>query len=136
VTREPSGLPRPANIDASAALTFPRSSRILRSADFRVVYDHGFRVSCPLFAAFCYARSENYPAGLGGARLGLTVPRAIGGAVVRNRIKRRIREAFRVRRSRFGPQWDIVINPRRTALTAPFSEIERAFEKVIEKCAH
>ena len=136
MTREPSGLPRPANIDAGAAHTFPRSSRILRSADFRVVYDNGFRVSGPLLAAFCFARSESSPSGHGGARLGLTVPRAIGGAVVRNRIKRRIREAFRVRRQRFGPQWDIVINPRRAALTARFPEIERALERVIEKCGH
>ncbi len=134
--REPSGLPRPANIDAGAARTFPKSSRILRSADFRVVYDNGTRVTCPLFAAFCFARSETAPGGHAGARLGLTVPRAIGGAVVRNRIKRRFREAFRLRRTRFGPQWDIVINPRRSALTAPFTEIERALERVIEKCAH
>jgi len=89
-----------------------------------------------VFAAFCYARGEGAPSGHAGARLGLTVPRAIGGAVVRNRIKRRIREVFRVRRHLFGPQWDIVINPRRAALTAPFTEIERALEKVIEKCAH
>ena len=89
-----------------------------------------------MFAAFCYARSESAPHGHRGARLGLTVPRAIGGAVVRNRIKRRLREAFRLRRHLFGPQWDIVINPRRAALRTPFTEIERALEKVIEKCAH
>ena len=84
-----------------------------------------------MFAAFCLARPEG-----GGARLGLTVPRAIGGAVVRNRIKRRLREAFRMRRSEFGAQWDIVLNPRRAAFHAPFAEIDRAFAKVIEKCGH
>jgi ribonuclease P protein component len=66
--------------------------------------------------------------------LGLTVPRAIGGAVVRNRIKRRIREAFRLHRAEIGPQWDIVVNPRRAALRATFPDIERALRKVIEKC--
>jgi ribonuclease P protein component len=66
--------------------------------------------------------------------LGLTVPRAIGGSVVRNRIKRRIRDAFRLHRSEIGPQWDIVVNPRRAALGASFPEIERALGKVIEKC--
>ena len=95
-----------------------------------MVYDKGVRFSSPLFAAFCLARAE---AG-GGARLGLTVPRALGGAVARNRIKRRLREAFRLHRVEFGPQWDIVINPRRAALGAPFPEIERALGKVIEKC--
>jgi ribonuclease P protein component len=85
-----------------------------------------------MFAAFCLARN----AGGESARLGLTVPRAIGGAVLRNRIKRRLREAFRMHRAEFGSQWDIVVNPRRAALAAPFSEIERAFQKVIEKCGH
>jgi ribonuclease P protein component len=84
-----------------------------------------------MFAAFCLARDRRE-----GVRLGLTVPRAIGGAVVRNRIKRRLREAFRLQRAAFGPQWDIVLNPRRAALGAPFAEIEKAMRKVIEKCGH
>jgi ribonuclease P protein component len=96
------------------------------------VYDHGTRVSGPLFAAFCLARPE---AGSGcNARLGLTLPRAIGGSVVRNRIKRRLREAFRRHRAELDPRWDIVLNPRRTALAAPFADLERALRKVIEKC--
>jgi ribonuclease P protein component len=62
------------------------------------------------------------------------VPRAIGPAVDRNRIKRRIREAFRLHRAELDPKWDLVLNPRRTALAAPFTEIERALQKVIERC--
>ena len=69
-----------------------------------------------------------------GPRLGLTVPRAIGGAVVRNRIKRRLRAAFRLRRAEIGPQWDIVLNPRRAVFDASFADIEKAFGRVIEKC--
>jgi ribonuclease P protein component len=130
VTKEPS-----ANLIAKgrgdgAPLTFPRESRILRSADFRAVYDHGVRISTPLFAAFCLAREGPRST----ARLGLTVPRAIGGAVSRNRIKRRLREAFRLHRAEIAPRWDLVFNPRRTALDATWPDIERAFAKVIEKC--
>jgi ribonuclease P protein component len=66
--------------------------------------------------------------------LGLTVPKAIGGSVVRNRIKRRLREAFRLHRADLDPKWDIVINPRRTALAAPFADLEQALGKVIAKC--
>jgi ribonuclease P protein component len=47
-----------------------------------------------------------------------------------------MREAFRLHREKFGEQWDIVINPRRAALQAPFGEIERSLQKVIEKCGH
>jgi ribonuclease P protein component len=108
----------------------------LRTADFRKVYDHGKRVSGPLFAAFCLARPANHGSASVGpfARLGLTVPRALGGSVDRNRIKRRLREAFRRQRAELDPRWDIVLNPRRTALAAPFADIERALRKVIEKC--
>jgi ribonuclease P protein component len=135
--KEPSAPPTPSNATGGAnpggaALDFPRSSRILRSADFRLVYDHGFRVSGPLFAAFCRAR-EGDSIDLG-PRLGLTVPRAVGKAVVRNRIKRRLREAFRLHRAKIAPQWDIVLNPRLAALEAEFGEIEREMGRVIEKC--
>ena len=136
--REPSGTPIKSAAGAKAG--FPRSSRILRAAEFRATYDHGLRISGPLFAAFCRARPskemESEPGGspVRGVRLGITVPRAIGGAVVRNRIKRRLREAFRLHRGEFGPQWDIVLNPRRAALDASFAEIERALGRVIEKC--
>lgn len=101
----------------------------MRSAEFRLVYDHGFRVSGPLFAAFCLARPHAT-----GPRLGLTVPRAVGGAVKRNRIKRRLREAFRLHRAELGSQWDIVLNPRTAAFDAGFAEIERALGKVIARC--
>jgi len=140
--KEPFGTPiKPA---AGAELGFPRSARILRPAEFRTTYDQGLRIPGPLFAAFCKARPapevESEPgrarksAAPDGPRLGLTVPRAIGGAVVRNRIKRRLREVFRLHRAELGLRWDIVLNPRRAALTASFSELERAFGKVIEKC--
>jgi ribonuclease P protein component len=113
--------------------SFPSSSRILRSADFRTVYDNGTRVSGPLFAAFCLRRREGDGAGV---RIGLTVPKALGGAVVRNRIKRRLRSAFRLHRADWNLDWDIVLNPRKAAILAPFADLERSLAEVIRKCPH
>ena len=52
---------------------------------------------------------------------------------MRNRIKRRLRAAFRLHRAQIGPQWDIVLNPRRAALDASFADIEKAFARLIQK---
>ena len=69
-----------------------------------------------------------------GARVGFTVPRAIGKAVTRNRIKRRMREAFRLDLRLVGPQWDVVVNPRRAMLNAPFDEVRNEVRKLISRC--
>ena len=75
------------------------------------------------------AREENE-----GPRLGFTVPRAFGKAVMRNRVKRRLREALRVRLPEVAPEWDIVINPRRPAIMAPIEELRREVERLVAQC--
>jgi ribonuclease P protein component len=110
---------------------FPKSARILRSKDFRRVYDNGAKFSGPLFSAFCLRNN-----GEKGVRVGFTCPRALGGAVVRNRIKRRVREAVRGRLELAGAGWEIVINPRLRAMTAPFLQLEREVEKLFQRCAN
>jgi ribonuclease P protein component len=55
--------------------------------------------------------------------------------VVRNRIKRRLREAVRFRLDRLNPQWSIVINPRRKAFDAPFPELQREVERLFLRCS-
>jgi ribonuclease P protein component len=93
------------------------------------VYDQGSRHSGPLFAAFCVR--EEQP---DGPRIGFTVPRAIGKAVVRNRIRRRVREAIRGQLHRLNPQWSIVINPRRKAFDAPLADLQREVERLFLRC--
>ena len=113
---------------------FPKSSRILRRGDFRKVYDQGSRYSCPLFAAFCLrAAAEPLPES---AHVGFTVPRAIGKAVVRNRIKRRMREAVRLHLAELPSVWSIVFNPRKSAETVPFPELEAEVRKLFLRCAN
>ena len=50
--------------------------------------------------------------------------------MVRNRIKRRLREAVRFHLNQLSPEWSIVINPRRKALDAPLPELEREVERL------
>ncbi len=96
------------------------------------MYDHGARYSSPLFAAFCARRLD--ADGPPGPRIGFTLPRSLGGAVVRNRIKRRVREAVRQRLDRLNPEWEIIFNPRRAAMGSPFADLIREVEKVFLRC--
>lgn len=109
---------------------FPKRVRLLRSQDFRRVYERGSRFSSPLFAAFC-VREAQTP----GVRIGFTVSRKLGSAVVRNRLKRRLREAVRLGLDRLNPQCSIVINPRLKALDAPLGELEREVDRLFERCS-
>jgi ribonuclease P protein component len=54
--------------------------------------------------------------------------------VVRNRIKRRVREAVRLHLDRLNPQWSIVINPRRKALDASTQDLQREVERLFLRC--
>jgi len=107
---------------------FPKSVRLLRPQDFRQVYDQGAKYTCPLFAAF-YLRADE-PDEL---RFGFTCPRALGKAVLRNRIKRRLRECVRLRIDCFPKGFRIVFNPRRANLEAPGVEIDTHVERFLRK---
>jgi ribonuclease P protein component len=110
---------------------FPKSSRLLKPSEFRNTYQNGTRVPGRLFAAFCLRREGAEGAG---PRVGFTAPRAFGKAVQRNRAKRRIREALRVRLASVNGPWDIVVNPRRAALTATVEELRREVERLVNQC--
>ncbi len=111
---------------------FPKASRILRSSDFRKVYDEGFRFSCQHFAAFCLADADQ----IDGPKFGFTVSRAMGKAVVRNRMRRRMREAVRLRSTGLNAKWCIVFNPRKPILTANRESIDRDLKRLLQQCAN
>jgi ribonuclease P protein component len=74
-----------------------------------------------------------------GMRIGFTVSRALGGAVDRNRMKRRLRESVRACWPEVAPAVDVVVNPKKSLLSADFAglqqEMRRAFEVIAEKLA-
>jgi ribonuclease P protein component len=108
---------------------FPKSAHLLRTADYRKVYAAGRRRSLDWLVAF------SLHTGNAASRVGLTVPRTFGPAVERNRVKRRLREAVRKNRKDLGPGWDIVLNPRRAALTIEFTRMEETIRKLFQSCA-
>ena len=67
--------------------------------------------------------------GQGRVRLGITVSRRVGKAVVRNRVKRRVREWFRRERAQMQRNLDIVVVARRAAAGLSGSETARALQK-------
>ena len=77
------------------------------------------------------------PAAEKGPRVGFTVGRVLGGAVERNRIKRRLREAVRGNLGSLTASVDVVINPKKSAMTVDFAslknEVARAFAAIQEK---
>ena len=73
------------------------------------------------------------PGERGGHRLGLSVSRRVGGAVQRNRIKRRIREVFRLSRYRIPGCLDIVVNGRKEMAVMPFRKLTESLLQAVER---
>jgi ribonuclease P protein component len=115
------------------ALRFPKSARLLKHSDFQHVYKNGKRHFSGPLTAFYVVRGDSE-----GPRIGLTVGKAVGGSVERNRIKRRMREAVRMHLPELSAAVDLVFNPKKAVLSADFTqiaqEVRRAFE-VVQKNA-
>jgi ribonuclease P protein component len=65
------------------------------------------------------------------SRFGISVKKALGGAVVRNRIRRRIREILRRNRTEIPTGWDIVIHPRSSVARAEFASLEAELVRLL-----
>jgi ribonuclease P protein component len=83
------------------------------------------------FSAFCLRLVD--PATP--SRFGFTVPRALGKAVTRNCLRRRMREAVRSQLSQLPESWAIVFNPRRAVLEGSFDELSREVSRIFARCS-
>jgi len=97
--------------------TFPREARLVRRGEFDAVYRAGKRRSSSHFTVFFRANE------LLQSRFGFSIKKALGGAVVRNRIRRRLREVVRCHRLEIPAGWDIVIHPKSSVARAPFAAL-------------
>jgi ribonuclease P protein component len=116
----------------NCSLRFPRSVRLLKHAAFDRVYREGRRIFSPHLTISYRRRGSSEPEC--GKRIGFTVGRVLGGAVDRNRIKRRLREAARMHLATLTGPVDVVINPKKTVLQVKFSqllhEVESGFKNI------
>ena len=111
-----------------------KDQRIRRRSEYQSIQSQGHRVPTPHFVFILAPR----PSGAlpdSGPRLGIAVSRKIGNAVVRNRVKRLIREAFRATYVQFGDRIDVVVIARSLrhpwGLSDVASEWKAASERII-----
>ena len=106
-------------------MKFRPCQRIRRHADFQDVYEHGTRVPGRYYTLF------TKPNGLPVGRLGIAATKRLGGAVVRNRAKRLIREVFR--QNDIAPGFDIVVVPRRELLNTSLIALETEYRSSVTR---
>ena len=66
-------------------------------------------------------------------RVGITVGKKLGKAHIRNRVRRRLREVYRLNEEQFQPGWDIVVVARTRAIDAPFDQLTKAYLSLAKK---
>lgn len=103
----------------NALQKFPRSSRLLKHADFQAVYRQGKKHFSGNVIAF-YRESGRSS----GPRVGFTVGKVLGGAVERNRIRRRMRSVVRRHLPELLKPLDVVLHPRKSVLTLKFAQLD------------
>jgi ribonuclease P protein component len=127
----------------TSRFSFPHPARLLRHADFERVYKQGRRHFSASMTVFYLPRQPQITAVQAakpsGPRIGFTVGRVLGGAVQRNRIKRKLREAVRLSRPWPNIDVDVVVNPKKSLLALPLdtvlNEISQAFVVIEKKLA-
>ena len=115
--------------EGTERLTFPREARLVRRGEFDAVYRGGKRRSSSHFTVFF--RANELPQG----RFGVSIKKALGGAVVRNRIRRRLREIVRCHRAEIPTGWDIVIHPKSAVAKAPFAALTTDLLRLLQSAA-
>jgi ribonuclease P protein component len=117
----------------NAKKKFPKSRRLLRHADFDRVYKKGRRHFATHMTVFYLRReADEQQAAPSQLRIGFTVRKVLGGAVQRNRMKRRLREAVRLQAVTPAVGVDVVINPKASLLTADFAELKGEIAKAFQ----
>jgi ribonuclease P protein component len=112
---------------------FPARLRIKQRREFLQVQRGGRKHHVRHFIVFVSPRTPNPSGGVVPTRLGITVTRKIGNAVVRNRIKRLVREVFRLNRTRLPEGLDLVWVAKQQAAQVCFADVLDDFEALARR---
>jgi len=108
-------------------LSFTKVDRLLKRKSFLKLSQFGKKVVNKYFiAAFCPSETSK-------TRIGITVSKKVGNAVVRNNIKRKIREHFRLNRHRIQGDWDINIIAKKEISSLKSKEVFFFVQNIFEK---
>jgi len=99
------------------------SVSIKKNHEFRRLYSKGKSAANPWLVVYCRKT------GRGTNRLGITVSAKLGKAVVRNKVRRRLREIYRLREDKLLRGIDLVVVARTRCTRSSYQEMERAFER-------
>lgn len=102
-----------------------KTERLTAPAEFTRCYRHGERLRTKYFTVYAYRRGESMP------RLGLAVGKAVGNAVVRNGVKRRLRELFRHHKALVPGGYDLFVRAVPTSAAAAYTELAAAWCEVM-----
>ena len=101
------------------------SHRLCKHTDYQLVYKAGRKQFGKQLAYFHALRPADRRSETPGPRIGLTVPKALGKAVDRNRIKRRMREAVRAGLPHLTAPVDVILHPRHSVIDLEFAQLKR-----------
>ena len=99
---------------------------VKENRDFRRIYRKGRSAVSACLVVYCRRNGT-------GNRLGITVSTKVGKAVTRNKVRRRLREIYRLNREKLRPGYDVILVARSRAASAAYGELEGAYLSLLRK---
>ena len=104
-----------------------KNERITKGTDFEIVFEKGRRYSTKNFIIILYKNNKDV------RRLGMAVSRKVGGAVKRNRVKRLLREYFRLNKDQFPDGHDMVFIAKAESITLNYFTLTQELSKFFSR---